>query len=73
MPCEHENIIVKYTSEKEAIAWDTLNAQAHDKQEPTKYLKKLGLEDHQPGISTQEAKTDRVSSHFSTSTQLRQR
>lgn len=34
-----ENIIVKYTSEDEAIARDTLNAQADDKQEPTKNLK----------------------------------
>ena len=30
-----KNIIVKYTSEDEATAWDTLNAQADDKQEPT--------------------------------------
>ena len=36
-----KNIIEKYTLEEEAIAWDTLNAQADDKQEPTKYLKTM--------------------------------
>lgn len=41
MPLGGKNIIVKYTLEEEAIAWDTLNAQADDKQEPTKYLKTM--------------------------------
>jgi len=36
---ERQEYHCKIHYEEEAIAWDTLNAQADDKQEPAKYLK----------------------------------